>query len=442
MAVNFVSLALLQGVNYVLPLISFPFLFRVLGVERWGLVSFGYSLMQYFVMFTDFGFNLSATKYISEHRDDRRAINSYLNSAMLGRALLCGASLVVLLALIAGFDKFGSEAAFYLLYFGMIVGNVMFPMWFFQGMENMKYITVFNIVAKSVSIVPFFVFIRGPEDYIYVPACYSVGFLLAGLISLYIVYRVMGMRWYLTGWGSVRAALRDSSTYFLSRVSTSLFTTTNSFLLGLVCGNTAVGYYSAAEKLYQAYNQLLSPFTGVLFPHIARSHDTRFFKRVFSRVAVANVFCVAATLALSAWVLRLVYGTAEPEILRIFRTLMCGCLITIPSILLGYPFLAAMGHPLFTNWTNIVNNRTRIYPPCISKIETVLQPCSYFLIQWLNGTLQYNVSRFNAFGMAGSQIRFYCMVIKHKLLTQAVHVRKGGGCLVSSFPLEVHPKVE
>ena len=88
------------------------------------------------------------------------------------------------------------------------------------------------------------------------------------------------------------------------------------------------------------------------------------------------------------------------------------------------------------------NNRTRIYPPCISKIETVLQPCSYFLIQWLNGTLQYNVSRFNAFGMAGSQIRFYCMVIKHKLLTQAVHFRKGGGCLVSSFPLEVHPEVE
>ena len=72
MAVNFISLVLLQGVNYLLPLISFPFLFRVLGVERWGLVTFGYSLMQYFVMFTDFGFNLSATKYISQHRSDPR----------------------------------------------------------------------------------------------------------------------------------------------------------------------------------------------------------------------------------------------------------------------------------------------------------------------------------------------------------------------------------
>ena len=53
MVINFISLALLQGVNYLLPLLSFPFLFRVLGVERWGLVTFGYALMQYFIMFTD-----------------------------------------------------------------------------------------------------------------------------------------------------------------------------------------------------------------------------------------------------------------------------------------------------------------------------------------------------------------------------------------------------
>ena len=164
MAVNFISLVLLQGVNYLLPLISFPFLFRVLGVERWGLVTFGYSLMQYFVMFTDFGFNLSATKYISQHRSDPKAINDYLNSAMTGRFLLCLVSLLILLILIGGFDKFRTDALFYLLYFGIIIGNVMFPMWFFQGMENMKYITVFNIIAKSLSFIPFFIFIRKPED--------------------------------------------------------------------------------------------------------------------------------------------------------------------------------------------------------------------------------------------------------------------------------------
>ena len=188
MVINFISLVLLQGVNYLLPLLSFPYLFRVLGVERYGLATFGYSLMQYFVMFTDFGFNLSATKYISEHRSDLQKINTYLNSAMIGRFILCVISFLFLLALVSCVDKFKIDSSLYLLYFGIILGNVMFPMWFFQGMENMKYITVFNIVAKSLSFIPFFIFIRKPEDYLYVPICYSTGFILAGLVSLHIIY--------------------------------------------------------------------------------------------------------------------------------------------------------------------------------------------------------------------------------------------------------------
>lgn len=351
MVTNFISLVLLQGVNYLLPLLSFPFLFRVLGVERWGLVTFGYALMQYFVMFTDFGFNLSATKYISEHRNDLDKINTYLNSAMIGRFILCGISFLVLLILIASFQKFRMDATFYLLYFGIIIGNVLFPMWFFQGMENMKYITVFNMVAKSLSFLPFFIFIRKPEHYIYVPVCYSFGFILAGVVSIYIVYHSMHMKWFLPSFRDIKDSLKESSTYFLSRASVSLFTTSNSFILGWVCGNTAVGYYSAAEKLYQAYNQLLGPFTGVLFPHIAKSHDAIFFKKIFYRVTATNFFTVALALLLSPLIIHIVYNTSETYTLSVFRILLCACFSTIPSMLLGYPFLAAMGHPLYTNWT-------------------------------------------------------------------------------------------
>ena len=383
MAINFISLALLQGVNYLLPLLSFPFLFRVLGVERWGLVTFGYSLMQYFVMFTDFGFNLSATKYISEHRNDLQKINSYLNSAMIGRFILCGISLAILLALISYFDKFSTESIFYLLYFGIILGNVMFPMWFFQGMENMKYITVFNIVAKSLSFIPFFIFIRKPEDYIYVPIFYSIGFVLAGIVSLFIVYFKMGMKWYFTSISQISSSLKDSSAYFLARASTSLFTTSNSFLLGLVCGNTMVGYYSAAEKLYQAYNQLLSPFTGVLFPHIAKSRDVLFFKKIFYRITFTNLFCVAAALLLASYVLDIVYGTADPNILEVFRILVTACFVTIPSMLLGYPFLAAMGHPLYTNYTVMTTSVVHITGLVVLYIYGAISPITVAMSETL-----------------------------------------------------------
>ena len=402
MAINFISLALLQGVNYLLPLLSFPFLFRVLGVERWGLVTFGYSLMQYFVMFTDFGFNLSATKYISEHRNDLQKINSYLNSAMIGRFILCGISLAILLALISYFDKFSTESIFYLLYFGIILGNVMFPMWFFQGMENMKYITVFNIVAKSLSFIPFFIFIREPEDYIYVPIFYSIGFVLAGIVSLFIVYFKMGMKWYFTSISQISSSLKDSSAYFLARASTSLFTTSNSFLLGLVCGNTMVGYYSAAEKLYQAYNQLLSPFTGVLFPHIAKSRDVLFFKKIFYRITFTNLFCVAAALLLASYVLDIVYGTADPNILEVFRILVTACFVTIPSMLLGYPFLAAMGHPLYTNYTVMTTSVVHITGLVVLYIYGAISPITVAMMVVMSETLLilfriWGVRRFRLF---------------------------------------------
>lgn len=402
MAINFISLALLHGVNYLLPLLSFPFLFRVLGVERWGLVTFGYSLMQYFVMFTDFGFNLSATKYISEHRNDLQKINSYLNSAMIGRFILCGISLAILLALISYFDKFSTESIFYLLYFGIILGNVMFPMWFFQGMENMKYITVFNIVAKSLSFIPFFIFIRKPEDYIYVPIFYSIGFVLAGIVSLFIVYFKMGMKWYFTSISQISSSLKDSSAYFLARASTSLFTTSNSFLLGLVCGNTMVGYYSAAEKLYQAYNQLLSPFTGVLFPHIAKSRDVLFFKKIFYRITFTNLFCVAAALLLASYVLDIVYGTADPNILEVFRILVTACFVTIPSMLLGYPFLAAMGHPLYTNYTVMTTSVVHITGLVVLYIYGAISPITVAMMVVMSETLLilfriWGVRRFRLF---------------------------------------------
>ena len=402
MATNFISLVLLQGVKYLLPLLSFPFLFRILGVERYGLVTFGYALMQYFVMFTDFGFNLSATKYISQHRNNLRAINAYLNSAMIGRVVLCFISFIVLLVLISTFDKFRSESTLYILFFGIIIGNVMFPMWFFQGMENMKYITIFNIVAKSLSFIPFFIFIRGPEDYLYVPICYSIGFILAGLVSLCIVYYKMGMRWYITPASQIKCALKDSSTYFLSRASTSLFTTSNSFLLGLVCGNTAVGYYSAAEKLYQAYNQLLSPFTGVLFPHIAKSRDVAFFKKVFYRIAVLNILSVGLVLMLASYVLQIVYGTSDANILQIFRTLICACFVTMPSMLMGYPFLAAMGHPLFTNWTVICTSVLHITGLFILYLLHSLTPVNVAMMVVFSETLLisfriWGIKRFQLF---------------------------------------------
>jgi PST family polysaccharide transporter len=351
---NFFALVLLQGANYVLPLLTFPFLIRMLGDDRWGLVAFGYTAMHFFVMLTDFGFNLSATKHISVHKNEPEVVNRYLNSVFVCRFVLAVLSFLLLFLLTCSVDKFREESSFFLLYFGIVVGNVLFPMWYFQGMERMKYITVFNIAAKSVSCLLFFIFIRQPEDYTLVPVFYSFGFVVAGLISIYIVYFREKQKWFIPSFGEIRFAFRESFTYFLSRISLSMYTYVNTFVIGLACGNTAVGYYSAAEKLYQAYNNLLFPLTGVLFPHMAITRNVSFFKRILKCIVPSNLALLAVTMAVSFWVIQIVCGDpVRVETLSVFRLLLCACVFTIPSVLMGYPFLAAMGHARYTNWTQI-----------------------------------------------------------------------------------------
>jgi PST family polysaccharide transporter len=348
---NFISLVMLQGINFLLPLISYPYLIRTLEIERYGLVYWALGIIQYFVTFTDFGFNLSGTKYISQHRDHPDKINQFLNSAFIGRIGLGLISIVVFIILIFSFKRFHDEALLYLLYIGIIVGNVMFPVWFFQGMERMQYITIFNLIAKSLSLLPVFFLVKTPEHYIYVPVCYSVGYIIAGLFSIYFIYFRTGMKWFMPSFRSVWFALKDSSTYFLSRSSISLFTNSNTFILGLVCGNTIQGYYTAAEKLYQAYENLIYPLSQVLFPHMSKTKDVGFFRKIFKWVVSTNILLVIFILLISKWIISIIYGANMEQTLMVFRILLIATLFSIPSMLVGYPFLAALGHPKYTNWT-------------------------------------------------------------------------------------------
>jgi PST family polysaccharide transporter len=353
---NFTAIALLQGSNYLLHFLSFPYLFRVLGDSRFGQVAFGYATIQYLVMLTDFGFSLSGTKYISQHQNEKAAVNRFLNSAMTGRLFLCLCNLLLLLLLITFVGKFRSDPLFYLLYFGIVLGNWMFPIWFFQGIEKMKYITIINLAAKSLSLLPMFFFIRQPEQYIYVPVCYSTGYLVAGAASLYFIYHKFRMRCFLTTWRELWLAMKDSATYFLSRVSLSLYSTTNTFVLGLVAGDALTGCYAAAEKLYQAYGTLVDPFTKVLFPYMSRTRDTRFFKRSLGFVLAGNTLLLAFVFLFSHDIIALFYHPFDPRILQVFRILMLASIFAIPHMLVGYPLIAAMGHPKYANWTVILTS--------------------------------------------------------------------------------------
>jgi PST family polysaccharide transporter len=154
----------------------------------------------------------------------------------------------------------------------------------------------------------------------------------------------------------IRFALKDSSTYFLSRISTSLYSTTNTFVLGLTVGDVFTAYYKGAETLYQAYGTLVDPFTKVLFPYMSRTRNTVFFKRSLAAVIAINILLLTGVYIFSEDIIRLYYHPFAPEVLQVFRILMLATIFSIPHMLVGYPLIAALGHPHYANGTVVATS--------------------------------------------------------------------------------------
>jgi len=347
---NFISLSVLQAANYILPLITLPYLVRVLGPEKYGLVSFAQAFIGYFMILTDYGFNLSATREISINRDNKEKLSEIFSSVMTIKAGLLIVSFVLMSIIVFSFGKFSRDWPIYYLTFGMVLGQVLFPVWFFQGMERMKYITVLNITAKLIFTVAIFVFVHSEFDYLKVPLLNSAGYLIAGVISLYVLKKNFKPDFKFYNFKKLKEYFKDSTQFFLSRVSVSIYTSSNSFVLGLFTNNTMVGYYSIAEKLYQAVQYLYAPLNQVLYPYVSNSKNINLFKKIFKTVVIVNIIFVLIVFLFSNNLFNLLFSDrATLESVKVFNIFLIATIVVVPSVLIGYPLLGGMGHPEYAN---------------------------------------------------------------------------------------------
>jgi len=270
LAENFFSLSALQALNYLLPLITLPYLVRVLGVAKYGLIVFAQAFIGYFQILTDYGFNLSATREISINRDNKEKVSEIFSAVMVIKFCLLLISLLLMSAIVYSFPKFRQDWLLYYLTFGMVLGQVLFPVWFFQGMERMKYITFLNIVAKSIFTVAIFLFVKTASDYLYVPLLSSLGFIVAGILSFWIVFKDFGIQFEIPSLKNLKYQLVEGWYVFTSMVAISLYTTSNAFILGLFTNNTIVGYYSAAERIIRAILGFLGPISQTIYPYLSK----------------------------------------------------------------------------------------------------------------------------------------------------------------------------
>lgn len=267
---NIFSLSTLQIVNYLLPLITVPYLMRVVGPDKYGLIAFAQAFMQYFIIATTYGFNFSATREISTNRGDAVKVSQIFNSVMFIKFILLTICFFTFIAIVYSFSIFRNDWPIYIFSFGTVVGDMLFPVWFFQGIEKMKYITILNVISKSIFTLFIFILIKEQQDYLYVPLINSIGFIVAGIFGLYIAFKNYQIRLVVPAVSSIKYHLKEGWHIFISMLSISLYTTSNTFILGFFTNTTVVGYYAAAEKIIRLILQLFRPFSQAMFPYISK----------------------------------------------------------------------------------------------------------------------------------------------------------------------------
>jgi PST family polysaccharide transporter len=261
--------------------------------------------VQYSTLITNYGFSFSATRQAAVCQGDPRKLADIVSHVWAAKCLLMLACLVVSIGVFATMPSLRPLLGAYLCGFVMVVGNVLYLDWFFQAIEEMKWITIMNVVPKLALTPLIFVFVKAPADYPLVLLIQSAAFLASGLAGAALARRRLHVTLPTPSLQGILAQLNDGWRTFLATVSINLYTSTNIVILGGLTNLTVVGYYSAGQKVVAGVQSLWVPFSQSLYPyfcksfHAEASHAARQLKRVVTVVFGATligacIICLAA----------------------------------------------------------------------------------------------------------------------------------------------------
>lgn len=310
---NIASLSVLQLMNYAVPLATVPYLVRVLGPAQFGQLAFAQAVVLYLSLLTDYGFSLSATRAIASCRDDAGQLASTFWRTLLAKTAVLLATAAMLAALVLLAPRFREAPLLYAAAFLNVVGTVACPVWFFQGMERMRTVTMAHAAARLLTIPALMLLVESPEHTVRAAAIQGAVPVVAALVVLPELRRLVPGRPRLRMCAEIPAVLKEGWHLFVAHTALVIHFPTTTVALGLVAGNTEVGYYSAADKVIRAVASSTGPVAQALYPHLSHLKERsmeltlRMMRRGFAGIlllagaASTAIFLLPAPLGMLLW---------------------------------------------------------------------------------------------------------------------------------------------
>ncbi len=342
-------MGILQLINYSSPIVILIYLTKVLSTENYGFIALSISITQYSVVLMDYGFGIYATKLVSMYFRDKNKINEILGSVLIIKFIIFLLISLVLSMILLCFESKINSYIFFLSLIPIFFQGLNVE-WFFLGIEKMKVITINVLIGRLLIVFLTLLLIKKNNQYIFFPLITGFGQLI--IFSMYIIQIYKNGYWLKFPSKYIfNDLLKNSFTFFLSRLSVITYTNGGTIFLGYFGNTYQVGIFSISEQIYKAIQTIITPISQALYPFLVKEKKIRIWLKL---VAVSLFFSSLLCILLFIFFPLIFRIFFEPKYLKSIELLNI-FLIAIPlhilNVLMGYPLSAIYGKESSTNKT-------------------------------------------------------------------------------------------
>jgi polysaccharide transporter, PST family len=363
---NFFSLSILQGMGYILSFITMPYLFRVLGAEKFGLIAFSSATILFLNVIVEYGFSLSATRDIATNKTDKTKLNEIYSLVLTTKLFLFVLSLIILSIVILVFEKFNSNWELFYLSYLLVLGNALFPIWFFQGIEEIKYISYFSIIAKVFFTLSIFIFVTTPEDYLLRVFLNSIGITMIGIYAIYFIRKKYNIIYRFPKYISIKNVLKKNFDLFITDFIPNLYNNFSKFFLAFFVSMETLGFYALATQLIDVFNGFVVILRNVTFPYLNNKFHN--FKKISTVILIISFSFSLSILILSDFFIPFIFGEeAEKSLIYIY-------ILAFSPFLLSLKIVYGINKMLIMKHDKLYRNITIVYSMIGFILSLILVP--------------------------------------------------------------------
>ncbi|MCK4081109.1 oligosaccharide flippase family protein [Acinetobacter radioresistens] len=350
---NFGYLTILQIASYIFPLLTMPYLARVIGVDGFGKIAFAAAVMVWVQTVVDWGFNYTATRDLAQNRDNSVKVSEIFSTVLWAKLFLMIFMSLLIICLTYTIPFFSENKAILFASFLVIPGQILLSDWFFQALERMKFITIFSLISKFIFTGCIFIFIKEKEDFILQPILYGMCSMIVGFFAIYKIVYQWKVKIIKPNFHIIKIALKNSFDVFINSLLPNLYNSFSIVLLGIWGGSIANGIYDAGRKFIGISHSFMAIFIRVFFPYLSRNIEKH---SIFAKIHLSIAALGSVILFVTApYLIKLFFNEDFYEAITVLRISSISIFLIALSNVYGTNYLIIKGY------TKELRNITFIY---------------------------------------------------------------------------------